>query len=986
MYPSYYIDLTPLMKRRSYSWQSFICFFLVILFGVFLFYGTVLPTLAGFGSETLTERKIAEGRELRQKGKFAQARDSFNEAFKLTKDGQDPKHRLLCLINLGGLSWNLGLVRESVNYYEEGLSLARELGLVDEQKECATAIQIYKLYAQAKDLREQNHREESIRNFRKAINLAKKIKSPEHELKCLRQLSLNYSEGEEEFFRLNKQGLDLAKKINHRLEEGRCLNNIGLFYWKSNKFSKALAILSDALLIIREVDRGGDDESACLNNLGVVYRDLGDYDKALHFLRDALEIDISLNNDSAVSMEFKNIGAIYRAKSEIIKAEEYLEQALEYYKKALTIATKIGDRRLQAEGLSNIGNIYLNLGDKHESVKNHKVALNIAKKEISEHTLSNVLTNLGNAYLELRNLEKAKYYYDQALEIALSAGRNEILWEIYFGLGKCMEYQEKSKLALTYYRMSMEIIDSIRSNLALDFHKAAFFRDKLKVYESCLNLLFSLMTEPATREHNEVFFNVVERAKARTFLEGLEQRLETSQPVDDVLQQKMAEIAKKISRSISELMNSRIPSESAREIWERLEEEEDQYLVYLNQIELEKREKSSLPSFEVLSLESIQNILNPQTAILEFFLGETQSYAFLITKKDFALSKLPGRSVIEDSLKGYLKMISTPTQKGFKGVAAAKRIYEELVLPFERYFHASAQHLIFIPDGVLYYLPFETLIPTQKAKQDGSRYLVESYKISYAPSVSSLVYLTQKGQQKQKAKLLFGMGSPIYSSRASKDGAKNKPGKYEEPLREFYLNKGFDFSSLPYSKKEIKQIARFFPKKGVDIFMGKRAKEEVVKKAQLSDYQILHFACHAFLDEKTPHRSALVLSLDNDAEEDGFLQVREIQSLKLDANLAILSACQTGRGKIENGEGIFGLPRVFFYAGALSTISTLWKVNDKVSSDFMRNFYHYLAEGNDKAQSLRLAKIKMLRSKFSHPFYWAGFILNGDYQSRLSFR
>ena len=128
-------------------------------------------------------------------------------------------------------------------------------------------------------------------------------------------------------------------------------------------------------------------------------------------------------------------------------------------------------------------------------------------------------------------------------------------------------------------------------------------------------------------------------------------------------------------------------------------------------------------------------------------------------------------------------------------------------------------------------------------------------------------------------------------------------------------------------------------------------------------------------------RSALVLTLDDNPEEDGFLQAREISNLRMNADLVVLSACQTGKGRLENAEGVLGLPRTFFYAGARSTISSLWKINDKSTAELMPEFYRYLAAGNNKARSLRLAKLNMLQSRFSHPFYWAAFILTGDFLS-----
>jgi len=166
----------------------------------------------------------------------------------------------------------------------------------------------------------------------------------------------------------------------------------------------------------------------------------------------------------------------------------------------------------------------------------------------------------------------------------------------------------------------------------------------------------------------------------------------------------------------------------------------------------------------------------------------------------------------------------------------------------------------------------------------------------------------------------------------------------------------------------------------VEIYLRDKAKEEAVKDNSLKNFQIIHFACHSFLDEKFPFRSALVLTLDNDPREDGFLQAREIFTLKLNADLIVLSACQTGKGRIERGEGIFVLPRIFFYSGARSVLSTLWTINDKSTSKFMEYFYGYLLQGKNKAEALRSAKLKMINTQYPHPFYWAPFILNGVYR------
>jgi CHAT domain-containing protein len=205
-------------------------------------------------------------------------------------------------------------------------------------------------------------------------------------------------------------------------------------------------------------------------------------------------------------------------------------------------------------------------------------------------------------------------------------------------------------------------------------------------------------------------------------------------------------------------------------------------------------------------------------------------------------------------------------------------------------------------------------------------------------------------------------------------------------MRELYLDQGFDFSPLPHSEEEVLGISSYFPRESRDVYLKDNAKEEVFKRISLKDYRIVHFACHGFLSEEYPFRSALVLSLDEDPAEDGFVQVRELYNIRLRADLVVLSACQTGRGRMERGEGLLGLPRIFFYTGAKSVISTLWRINDESTAVFMNWFYRYLSEGKDKAQALRLAKLRMLDSRYSHPFYWASFILNGDYNSVVNFK
>ena len=356
---------------------------------------------------------------------------------------------------------------------------------------------------------------------------------------------------------------------------------------------------------------------------------------------------------------------------------------------------------------------------------------------------------------------------------------------------------------------------------------------------------------------------------------------------------------------------------------------------------------------------------------MEYFIGEKESYLIIITRKSAKIYVLAGRDDLEKSLRGYIKLFSSSSNNNKVGVEAAKRIGNELI-PLEKGgLLEDAEAIIVIPDGILHYLPFETL---RASIGHGSGYLVEKLVISYCPSASSLFVLKQQKKRNMGQRMLLALGGPNYRILPTSEHEITK----KDMLSKLYREQGFRFSSLPFSKREVLEIGKLFDKRERTILVGEKASEEAIKKLPLIEYRLIHFACHGFLDERNSFRSALVLSLNTQQEDDGYLQMREIYGLNLNADLVVLSACQAGSGIMESTEGLIGLARPFFYAGARSVIASLWSINDKTTVFLMKEFYRNLVEGRAIGKALQLAKIRMLNSAWSHPFYWAGFILNGD--------
>lgn len=924
------------------------------------------------------EESVESGEILRKNGKFIRAIEVYRDALKISRKIEKKDIQVQSLIILGLLYWNEGKIKKSFDYYREALAVAEEMNLEEKKKEILDCIEIYKLYREGKEFRSQGKHKKSIESFNKAIALARKIRSEEHEVKCLRQQSIAYLELSDlnNFFSLNKQALEIARRLNHRKEEGRCLNNIGIYYERLDNYSQALNHYEDALKIAHNL-KNIEDESDCLNNISNIYGYMGNYEKALEYMNKVLKIDQQLRNNFYINLN--NIGDIYRSRGLLSNNKDDLYKALEYFRDCLELARKNEYIEIEILALNNIGTVYTDLENYPEALKYLKQGLKKAEEIQDIETTGMLLNNTGIVHYNQGNYEMSIKYYQKAIDLALRIEGGKILWEAYFELGRCYEKKNEFSLALTYYKKAIDIIDEIRSNIFFDTDKAGFVRDKLKVYESLLNLLYHLHQKNPNGGFNKEIFYQVEKAKARAFLESLgERKIDIREWLTPEFKEREREVSRQISQILLNLRNPNISEKKRNDLLKKLEEKEDEYLRLLFRMRGEVPQFANLIYPDSVRLENIQSqFLDEKTAFIEYFLGEEKSFLFLITKYDFDLYTLPPREEIEESIKAYLRILSTPEKGKFRGIQASRRLYGELLFPLEKVLPERIENLVIIPDGTLYYLPFETLTKENE-------FLIKRYKISYAPSSSALTILFEKKDKIERPKSILAFGNPVYTL---KDFSKSKIFKTDvDVLRELYISQGFDFSPLPYSEREILEISNFFPEEKSDIYLKSEAREEVVKRVSLKDYQIIHFACHGFLDEKLSFRSALVLTLDNDPREDGFLQVREIYTLRFNADLVVLSACQTGKGLLERGEGILGLPRIFFYAGAKSVLTTLWKVNDKSTSEFMAYFYQNLSQGKDKAQALRLAKLKMLDSLYAHPFYWAAFVLNGDYNSNIGFR
>lgn len=953
------------MKKRL--GLSVVYFILVLSGQAWIIETDTFQSLSSQISKQEADQLFIQGKDLRSNGDFREAVVVFNRALRLAEKEINAQGEIESLVELGFLYWDLGQLDRSLECYEKALIRLEKINAKDLKTKVLTCIQIYQHYQSGKKNRNNAEYQESIDSFVQAVALAEEIDSDEHKVKCLRQLSVTYSEMNdlEKFLALNIEALELARKLNHRIEEGRCLYNIGLYYDSIENYSLALLNYEDALKIARD-NHNSNDESYCLTNISHIYIQLGNYDKALDYLNEVLEIDQEIGEDSYVAIDLNNIGVTYQKKSIQSDNKDDLNKALSYFERSLEIAAQIKDDKTEIQALTNIGMVYKDMENYLEAVEFFDRGLRQAEKIDDTEEIANILVNLGMVSAQLGKEDAAIEFYQRAIEKASLLQADAILWEAYLELANVYSKQKNYLESVDSYKKSIMYLEEIRSKIKLEELKASYLGvdRRIDTYHNFIDLLIELYEEKPDFSFDKDAFFYMERAKARAFLDRLKvSKVNISQNVDWKLLEQEEDVLSELSTLNSDLYRVEKSEEERLKTEELLKKAEDDLEALKRKIRTLSPGYINLRYPKIITLDEVQKeLLDSSTAFFEYCLTERKSYVFVITKRSLQIISLPALKDIKKLVRQHLNDITDVKEEKFQ---AGFTLFQYLILPGLK---KNIKNLIFIPDDILHYLPFETLITTR----DNNNWLIKDYKIAYVPSISSLREIIQRKRsyRAEPQKQLLAIGDPIF-------------GREEDEIEKGSISKGFEeeeiltLPRLKYSGLEIEKISNLFSR--TDILKRNEASEKRFKDRKLDDYKILHFATHCIIDDKNPARSAIIFTLDDSPEEDGFLQMREIFYLKLNSDLVTLSSCQTGRGQLIKGEGIEGLSRAFFYAGSSAALISLWSVNDQATSQFMERFYFHLCSSRSIMNSLQKTKLEMIESgTLSHPYYWAGFVVSGN--------
>lgn len=756
----------------------------------------------------------------------------------------------------------------------------------------------------------------------------------------------------------------------------------GFVYDQLGEFQKSLDFYLRGLQLAREADNR-EYIGASLNNLGYEYRTLGEYGQAIFYLNQALAIDREIGDRQGEAIVLNNLGNCYTLLGDLPKAEQLLLQSL-------PIRRELKERKGEGNTLNNLGQVFARSGDHAKAIDYYQQAL-FVRREISDQQGEAVtLRNLGRGLFYTGEQTGAFENFQQANRLAKQLGDRRVEADTLYHLALVERERSNLPKAIENVENGLRIIEQIRGEIVSPELRVSYFSTVQEFYELYADLVVARYEKSKDAADVALALTISERARSRSLIELLQEAnvniqqgvdkktLETAQDLQNSLNLKYRQRTAALNRKATEEQIAKITNE-INALTVELENLQ-------TKIRRENPRYASLTQGALLSAKEIQNLLDDDTVLLEYKLGEKRSFLWLATKNSIEVFMLPARQEIEVKAKNfYNSIISRNKTKEVETTKFSNELSRILLAPVAA--KIQNKRLAIVADDVLQFIPFAAL---SSPKSTNGKFLIEENEIISLPSASVLAELRENAsERKTPAKTIAIFADPIFEANDTRLSSIAKSPKQNEKsleigkvLRDF--NFGETLPRLLSSRIEAKNISAFVEQDKTDLNMDFEASRENAMSADLAEYRILHFATHGLLDTVHPEASGLVLSLydQNGKVRDGFLSLNQIYNLNLNSDLVVLSACQTALGKDVRGEGLIGLTRGFMYAGAKRVVASLWKVDDAATAEFMKRFYQNLLQKKlSSVAALKQTKMEMKQiPRFRSPYFWAGFTLQGDWR------
>lgn len=767
------------------------------------------------------------------------------------------------------------------------------------------------------------------------------------------------------------------------IAEAAKLYNIASGQIDRGEFRAALATLERALKIVRSRGNRGF-EGDMINDIGIIYRNLGEYDRALEFAEQALKIYQEIGDRSSVAQSYNNLASVYESLSQY-------PEALSYFQRALATVRELGEADSEAFIQNNLGAVYRSLGRPRKALEHFEASLGIFRELNLSYYAGILLNNIGSAYVSLKEYESAKIAFEKSLEIAREEQDTLGIAQTSVNLGgvyeRLSDYQKALKLYESGLAIATEIGESSLVGQALN-NIGSIYRlqnqpDRaIAFYQKALNVRQTIgdrAGESITLNNlGSIQFELKQLEKAKKNLYSSIEILESLRPgLSDYNKISLFDKMANTYGILQQVLVAQNQIETALEISER---GRARALIELlsrskNQTELDKI-TVDLPDFETIKMVAIRQkstLVEYSIAIDNF--GQNSELLIWVVDREgaiafrsvnltewgqgqedlipFLTTEIIESSPIAELVRGF----RAPIESGTSAVESRKisdrklgQLHQLLIEPIADLLPTDPESkVIFIPHKELLLVPFAALIDSD------NQYLLEKHAIATSPAIQLLQLAPNRQNRRSPKREILAVGNPAMPEITI------VPGEQPEPLRD-----------LPASEQEAIAIAQMFD---TQAFTGRNATETAIVP-KLPEARMIHFATHGLLEDFSGSGLPGAIALSPSETDDGLLTADEILRLNLNAELVVLSACNTGVGTV-TGDGIVGLSRSLMAAGVPSLIVSLWAVEDVSTSELMQEFYRQLRQHIDTTKALRNAMLTV-QENYPDPKSWAGFILVGN--------
>jgi CHAT domain-containing protein len=648
---------------------------------------------------------------------------------------------------------------------------------------------------------------------------------------------------------------------------------------------------------------------------------------------------------------------------------------------------------------------------KRKGIEKYHAALELYRNATNHHMEAETLNSIGEVYWSLGEMRKALEKYNEALPLMKEVGYRDGEATTLLGIARVEQKRGNLIQARQTIEQAVGLVESLRTNIAGQELRASYFASRHQFFESYIDVLMQMHKQNQAAAFDAVALEVSERARARSLLELLkESRADIRQGVEISLLERERSLQQRLNAKAAaqvSLLNRKHTPEQADAAAKEIAAITAEYEEIQARIRTRSPRYAALTQPQPLGLAEIQqHALDEDTLLLEYALGEKRSYLWLVSQRSIDSYELLPRAEVEDAARRVYELLNVrpkrwaPPDPQF--IAQARTLSRMLLGPVAS--RLGGKRLVVVAPGALSYLPFAALPAPEDKERPAGEYkpLIAKHEVVSVPSASVLSIIRRETAGRQRAtKSVAVLADPVFEEDDPRlASAKNGKSSGEAPtapaadaelseltrsIRTMNFSDARDgFTRLAFSRQEAESIIALTPKgtglKATDF----NASRDLALSPQMSQYRIVHFAPHGLLNSERPELSGLVFSLiDREGKpQDGFLRLHEIYNLQLNADLIVLSACETGLGKEIKGEGLIGLTRGFMYSGAPRVVASLWNVDDLATAELMKLFYRrMLKDGLPAGAALRAAQLELSRQKrWASPYFWAGFVLHGEWK------